>query len=489
MKRMLAVLCALLICGWVVYIAVYDRPPGKFDSGPADEISPKTQIKVALHDWTQNLEVKNAIERYNQTNPDQIEILIMDISTDVYNDTLNMLITSGQGPDVFSVDNEWLATYVNKDYLANLSPYLEPAELSRFPEWAVDLADRSLFKGGIYFLPASVETLRFIYNKDLFRSAGLDPEHPPVTFAEMKDAAARISEAGVGVNKHGFALAGGDGQESLETGLEMSGTYSGIYHYSYRTGRYDLSVYKSWLQMVLDLKAQGSLYPGENLLKRDTALRQFAEGNIGMMYVTSKDYVKLQEYMPKPEWGVVLPPAADSSKAWAGALMMMPQSPLVVNALAPARAEAVKVWKFLQSEEFLTLLYRQGLALPVVDGILDTPAGTGGLAHFKEFYPTRVDSIYPLTPQIMDQYDPSTVSIEPRASGDRSRMQLYLHIIAGEKTLDQALKEETERLNQMLDIADTGYYFKREEYIYPGFDPRHPLLAENLLKSLRGRRN
>ncbi|NQX46853.1 extracellular solute-binding protein [Paenibacillus tritici] len=481
MKRFLFYLIALLGCGLAIYTMVYDRPllPDFTPEQPAGVPVQTTRVKIALYDWTENLEVKNAISQFNRTNPDQIEIEVMDIAADVYDDTLNMLMTSGRGPDVFSVDNAWLATYVNKGYLANLAAELEPGYLERFPSWARDYASGSLFKGGIYFLPSSIDTVRLVYNKQLFRSAGLDPEQPPLTFGAVKKAALQISKAGVGVNKYGFVLPAGDTQDSLQTGLEMSNTYSGYYFYDYRTGRYDLSVYAPWLQMVIEMKQQGSLYPGEALLKRNSALRQFADGNIGMMYVTSKDYVKLQEYMPKDDWGVVLPPVADLSKYKAGALMMVPHSPLGVNSASGGREAAVKVWRFLQSKEFLTILYQQALALPVVDGILNLPSTAPGLGHFKEFYPTAAESIYPPAPQIMDQYDPNTVSTEPRDSGDRPRMQLYLRIIEGEIGLRQGLRSETERLNQMLDIADTGYSFERDEYIYPDFDPREPLKGES----------
>ncbi|MNN78690.1 hypothetical protein D3C81_1952650 [compost metagenome] len=80
----------------------------------------------------------------------------------------------------------------------------------------------------------------------------------------------------------------------------------------------------------------------------------------------------------------------------------------------------------------------------------------------------------------MDQYDPNTVSIEPRDSGDRPRMQLYLQILSGGINVDEGLRAESSRLNQMLDIAATGYSFKHEEYIYPDFNPRAPLKAESL---------
>ncbi|MEK8210852.1 ABC transporter substrate-binding protein [Paenibacillus sp. FSL L8-0463] len=481
MKRILFLGITLVLCGLVAYAIAYDRPLlVDFASEPASEAVPVTQIRIALYDWTENLEVKNAIHQYNKSNPDHIEIIIMNLSTDVYGDTLNMLMTSGQGPDVFSVDNGWLATYVEKGYLAELSSFLNTGDLDRFPVWARDFADSSLYKGGIYFMPSSIETVRLIYNKQLFRNAGLDPEQPPVTFADMERFAGKISQAGVGVNKYGFGLPAGDSQYSLQTGLEMSSTYSGTYLYNYRTGRYDLSGYAPWLQMLLDMKAQGSLYPGETLLKRNSALRQFADGNIGMMYVTSKDYVKLQEYMPKDDWAVALPPVTSAAQKGAGALMMIPHSPLVVNSAASNREAAVKVWKFLQSKEFLTILFKQALALPVVDGILELPNMAPGLGHFSEFYPTAEDSIYPLSPQIMDQYDPNTVSIEPRDSGDRPRMQLYLQILSGEKELKEALRSETQRLNRMLDIAATGYSFKHEEYIYPEFNPKDPLKDDSL---------
>ncbi|WP_405106230.1 extracellular solute-binding protein [Paenibacillus sp. FSL K6-1217] len=490
MKRLLFYLIAMLGCGLAVYTLAYNRPllPDLTPEEQAAVPAETTRVRIALYDWTENLEVKNAISQYNTTNPDHIEITVMNLATDAYDDTLNMLMTSGQGPDVFSVDNAWLATYVNKGYLANLSAELDADWLLRFPVWARQYATGSLFKDGIYFMPSSIDTVRLIYNKQLFRSAGLDPEQPPLTFAALKQAALQISRAGAPVNKYGFALPAGDSRDSLQAGLELSNTYSGYYLYDYRSGRYDLSVYAPWLQMVKEMKQEGSLYPGETLLKLSSALRQFADGNIGMMYVTSKDYVKLQEYMPKDDWGVALPPAADLPRLRAGALMMVPHSPLVVNSAAESREAAVKVWKYLQSKEFLSMLYRQALALPVTDGIMDKPGSSRGLRHFREFYPTSAESIYPLSPQIMDQYDPNTVSTEPRYSGDRPRMQLYLKIIAGDLPLDQGLDSESERLNQMLDIAATGYSFQREEYIYPQFNPRAPLEGESLeSRSSRGR--
>nr|AYQ75768.1 extracellular solute-binding protein [Cohnella candidum] len=47
--------------------------------------------------------------------------------------------------------------------------------------------------GGRYYVPWNATTQLMIYNKDLFREAGLDPEKPPVTFDQYLEAAKKIS--------------------------------------------------------------------------------------------------------------------------------------------------------------------------------------------------------------------------------------------------------------------------------------------------------
>ncbi|MFP4978954.1 ABC transporter substrate-binding protein [Paenibacillus sp. CN-4] len=477
MNRGWSLAIGLLIVLGVAGLFIMDRSPltGRREEG--ESTPEKVRIQVALNEWANNLEVQNAVRRYNETNPEGAEIVLMDIPSESYNDTLNMLLTSGKGPDVFVADRIWLASYVNKNYLENLQPFLRQNELRRYPEWSLDYAQSSLFKGGIYFLPSGVETLRLIYRKDLFRAAGLNPEQPPATLAEIKPAADRITATGGGVRKYGFALPAGDLQHSFQFDLEMSGTYSGIFYYDYRSGKYDLSVYMPWLETMRAVKRAGSLYPGESLLKREHALKQFAEGNIGMMYATSQDYAKLREYNRKGDFGVAMPPAVDEQRIGSGALMMQPLSPLVVNSGAAAKETAVKVWKFLQSADFQTVLFQQALAIPMVDGILEQTDLHTLHTGFQAFFPTDRESLYPLWPQIMDQYDPNAVAPGPRNPGDRPRMEQYLRLIGDEEPLPmkEALARETERLNELLEIAASGRFFNAEEYVYPGFDPRRPL--------------
>ncbi len=51
-------------------------------------------------------------------------------------------------------------------------------------------------RGRLYALPVAFSTPVLFYNKDAFRRAGLNPERPPNTWAEMQDAARKLVETG-----------------------------------------------------------------------------------------------------------------------------------------------------------------------------------------------------------------------------------------------------------------------------------------------------
>lgn len=51
--------------------------------------------------------------------------------------------------------------------------------------------------GRMAAMPFNSSTAVLWYNKDMFRAAGLDPDNPPRTWAEVRAAAAKIKEAGV----------------------------------------------------------------------------------------------------------------------------------------------------------------------------------------------------------------------------------------------------------------------------------------------------
>ena len=85
----------------------------------------------------------------------------------------------------------WLPLYINAGYLQALPEDAfnpEMIEKDFFP-----LVSAAKVDGKYYALPTAVRSLALIWNKDLFKKAGLDPEIPPKTLDELVEYAQKLT--------------------------------------------------------------------------------------------------------------------------------------------------------------------------------------------------------------------------------------------------------------------------------------------------------
>jgi multiple sugar transport system substrate-binding protein len=116
-------------------------------------------------------------------------------------------VTAGDVPDLISFDLIFMPDFMKADYLVDMT-----AELSADPNQAkVAKAFRDLasFDGKLYGTGFTPDVSILLYNKDLFRKAGLDPEKPPTTLAEIKDYATKIRALGPDI--YGYYFSGSCG--------------------------------------------------------------------------------------------------------------------------------------------------------------------------------------------------------------------------------------------------------------------------------------
>src|SRR5690606_13181526 len=93
-------------------------------------------------------------------------------------------------------------TFVKKGYLAPLDSYLDDAMKKKFDGMLLDRVN--IFDDNLYSLPNTGQTLRLVYNQELFDKAGI--ANPPVSLQDMVDAAKKITEVGKAEGIYGFAL-------------------------------------------------------------------------------------------------------------------------------------------------------------------------------------------------------------------------------------------------------------------------------------------
>jgi multiple sugar transport system substrate-binding protein len=96
-----------------------------------------------------------------------------------YMTDLQQVIDSGKAMDI--------TKYVGKDTI---------------PTWeSIDAGAKAVFSdsGKVWGVPTKNYSMGLVYNKTLFQRAGLDPKNPPKTWAEVRDAARKISALGTGI--------------------------------------------------------------------------------------------------------------------------------------------------------------------------------------------------------------------------------------------------------------------------------------------------
>lgn len=124
-------------------------------------------------------------DNYKKLNQNIANITYKKISTDTYKKELLDGLASGQGPDIFLMNNTWLPSFKDK-IVAAPADQNDPQILNeqKFRDNFVDVAVNDFVdQGKIYAVPLSVDSLGLYYNKDLFNEAGI--VSPPSTWNDF----------------------------------------------------------------------------------------------------------------------------------------------------------------------------------------------------------------------------------------------------------------------------------------------------------------
>jgi len=147
------------------------------------------------------------IDLFEKENPDII-VKHTTFPYENYNVKVAASVPAGVGPNVINLYYGWLPLYIGAGYLQALPEDVfdpEMIEKDFFP-----LVSAAKVDGKYYALPTAVRSLALIWNKDLFKEAGLDPEIPPKTLDELVEYAQKLTK---------YDKAGNIIQEGLTTEL------------------------------------------------------------------------------------------------------------------------------------------------------------------------------------------------------------------------------------------------------------------------------
>jgi len=107
--------------------------------------------------------------------------------------TFATLFASKKLPDMFTVPFTDARSYGDAGQLANLTPYVKKWSYFKDFNPAV-LAEGTTAKGKIVGIPTAAYAQALHYNRKLFTQAGLDPNKPPTTWAQVRSYARTIAQ-------------------------------------------------------------------------------------------------------------------------------------------------------------------------------------------------------------------------------------------------------------------------------------------------------
>ena len=161
--------------------------------------------------------------------------------------------------------------------------------------------------GKTWGIPFQRSTVVLYWNKDLFKAAGLDPNKPPATWAEMRDMAAKltvkdtsgkVTQYGVQIPSSGFPYWLFQGL-AIQNGVAMANDTGNAV-------RFDDPAVIEALQYWVDLAKSGVHPPG--IVEWGTTPKDFFEKKVAMMWTTTGNLTNVRNNA-KFDFGIAMLPA------------------------------------------------------------------------------------------------------------------------------------------------------------------------------------
>ncbi len=149
--------------------------------------------------------LKEIVDNFNATNDKGITIKMDIIPWSNFHEKLPTALATGTAPEMILMGNDVLLTYVNTDSLLPVDDFFEATGFDRS---TIDESVWNLFshKGVQYMIPMQVNSHYLYMNRQLFRDAGLDPDHAPETWDELFEMAVKLTNPEKNVTGFGLPI-------------------------------------------------------------------------------------------------------------------------------------------------------------------------------------------------------------------------------------------------------------------------------------------
>ncbi|MFU8853071.1 extracellular solute-binding protein [Micromonospora sp. SL1-18] len=202
--------------------------------------------------------------------------------------TFQALLAGGKLPTVFYVPFTEMQGLIARKQIADITGAIpKDSAIARInPSVQKIVKDSS---DHIYGVPVQAYSMGLLYNRDLFKKAGLDPDKPPTTWDEVR-AAAKAIQSATGVQGFASMTKDNTGGWALTTMSYANG--STIESADGKNATVDNDATRSALEFYRSLRWEDNTFGSNFLIGYNDAMKAFAGGKIGM-FVQGADAYKM----------------------------------------------------------------------------------------------------------------------------------------------------------------------------------------------------
>ena len=333
---------------------------GGSDSGSssAESSGPATGTITIWARDAQKVFMGKLVDAYNKSHKAQAKLSI--IPSAQFVQKFGTAAASGTAPDVASIDLVFLPYFASQGALdditdlANGLPYndsLSPAHKKL-----------ATYQGKTYALPFTAEASVLYYNKGLFKKAGLNPNKPPTTYAEILADAKKLRA--LGKDTYGFAFAGAcGGCNVFEFTPHVWASGGDVLSADGSKATLDTPEVTDALQFYRDMYTAGVMPPGVKTDGGSLQVPTFSSGKVGMTPLGAFAVSTFKD--AKIDFGVTPLPGKDgSSSSFAGG------DEIAIPTGSKNKAGAQEFIKWATDEAAQTVLAKEGI-VPVRTDLID----------------------------------------------------------------------------------------------------------------------
>lgn len=249
---------------------------------------------------------KPLVDAYNKTHTPKVKLTLIPDTNFVQK--FGTSVAGGNVPDIVAIDLIYLPAFNKAGEMTDITDMAH--ELPFYDKLSPSHIRLATYNDRLYGVPFSAEGSVLLYNKTLFKQAGLDPNKPPTNWSEIEQDAKKITALGNGV--HGYYFSGRCAGCNAFTYLPLVWASGGdVLSQDGKTATMTSPAVKDALGFYQRLWQEGVIPQGAKVDDGSNFLNAFTTNKIGMAGSGAFSIGTLKNQYPNVNFGLTYLPGKD----------------------------------------------------------------------------------------------------------------------------------------------------------------------------------